>query len=309
MSESPDLRVSVIIPVHNRRELTLECLAHLSEVTDVDSYDTVVVDDGSSDGTGVAIARNYEDVILLQGDGNLFWGGAIDAGMRYAVAELDADVLLWLNDDVHPDAGAVMRLATAAYENDSVLAARTEAPDEPEFTVCHQRTASGLENVPYDDTDRFQWCDAVSGKFTAIPRAVVDSIGYPNTETFPHGKCDWDYTLRATEAGFDVGVDHDTTATDVHFVTAKPRLHPDVTFKTAFFDTFVPGRRSGRSIVEEYRRWVRFRDVSPPVAGVYLVARSIAALILKGLLVVVSANHQFDTQTEQETHDERVVRV
>jgi len=37
----------------------------------------IVVDDGSSDRTAEEAAKNYPKVIILQGDGNLWWTGAI----------------------------------------------------------------------------------------------------------------------------------------------------------------------------------------------------------------------------------------
>ncbi len=42
--------------------------------------DTFLVDDGCTDSTAQAVDKEYPQVKILQGDGNLFWGG----GMRMA---------------------------------------------------------------------------------------------------------------------------------------------------------------------------------------------------------------------------------
>ncbi len=62
--------VYLIIPVHNRKNLTLGCLEHLTKTGDRQPYHIIVVDDGSTDGTGEDIKAQYPDVILLPGDGD-----------------------------------------------------------------------------------------------------------------------------------------------------------------------------------------------------------------------------------------------
>ena len=53
---------AVIIPVHNRRETTLACLRRLT-ADGVPAWSRiVVVDDGSTDGTGEAVRVEFPDV-------------------------------------------------------------------------------------------------------------------------------------------------------------------------------------------------------------------------------------------------------
>ena len=47
--------VYIIIPVHNRKAITLQCLNTLKNNGDLGQYHVVVVDDGSTDGTAEAI--------------------------------------------------------------------------------------------------------------------------------------------------------------------------------------------------------------------------------------------------------------
>ena len=53
-------RVELVTPVHNRRDITLQCLRSLSRIdrTGLDIHITVV-DDGSTDGTGDAIREQF----------------------------------------------------------------------------------------------------------------------------------------------------------------------------------------------------------------------------------------------------------
>ncbi len=72
MSESP-IRVEIVTPVHNRKATTLQCLKSLSRI-DAEGLDihVVVVDDGSTDGTGDAIRAEYPEVEVVRGDGSLW---------------------------------------------------------------------------------------------------------------------------------------------------------------------------------------------------------------------------------------------
>ena len=69
--------IYIIIPVHNRKALTLVCLENLKTNVDLQKYQVIVVVDGSSDRTAEEVAENYPEVTILEGDGNLWWTGAI----------------------------------------------------------------------------------------------------------------------------------------------------------------------------------------------------------------------------------------
>jgi GT2 family glycosyltransferase len=53
------LSVYILIPVHNRKAITLTCLATLQRHGDLDRYQVVVIDDGSTDGTAEAIQTSF----------------------------------------------------------------------------------------------------------------------------------------------------------------------------------------------------------------------------------------------------------
>ena len=71
--------ISIVIPVHNRREFTRQCLACLAVQT-YRNVQTIVVDDGSTDGTDIMISQEFPDVVVMRGDGNLWWTEATNWG-------------------------------------------------------------------------------------------------------------------------------------------------------------------------------------------------------------------------------------
>ena len=67
--------VSIVVPVHGHRDLTLRCLAALAERTPHELIQVVVVDDGSDAGTAAAL-RRVSGLTLVRRDWN---GGFVDA--------------------------------------------------------------------------------------------------------------------------------------------------------------------------------------------------------------------------------------
>lgn len=230
--------VYLIIPVHNRKNLTLGCLEHLTKTGDRQPYHIIVVDDGSTDGTGEDIKAQYPDVILLPGDGDLWWTGAIAKGMDYAY-ERGAQYFIWLNDDCLPDSNTLPLLIEFSQKNPDTIVAPTCYPEEsnqPVFSGFLGRKR--VEGEP----GKVNYVDGMSGYCVLIPRTVYDKIGPPNAKRFPQYSGDDTYTLKATRSGFKACIVGDIKVTLVgpirqtHKIKnyVKPGESPKVTFQKLF---------------------------------------------------------------------------
>lgn len=201
----------IIIPAHNRRTITLECVQRLA-AQDVGQWaHVIVVDDGSTDFTAAAIRAAAPAVEILTGNGDLWWTGAIALGMQAAVAR-GARYILWLNDDCAPAPGALHRLRAGAERHHAMVGGTCVLPGTDQVVYGGlRRRGFGFDLVPLRP-GHVEPCDALSGNLVCFPIELVQAIGLPDAARFPQAIGDLDYGLRAKAAGWNVLVDHDAIA-------------------------------------------------------------------------------------------------
>ena len=112
-----DLLVSILIVNWNTRELVLECLRSLPKQGTGPSYEVVVVDNGSIDGSGDALSRQT-GITLIRNERNLGYAAAVNQAYRRA----SGDFILLLNSDVELTPTALSALTQFLRDNSSAAA-------------------------------------------------------------------------------------------------------------------------------------------------------------------------------------------
>jgi GT2 family glycosyltransferase len=195
--------VYVLLPVHNRRDVTMRMVACLQAQTFQD-FRLVVIDDGSTDGTAAAIRRAIPDVVVVQGTGRLWWAGALQRGFdwlrRHDVAG-DAIVLI-MNDDVAVADDFVARgVALLRARTRTLLHAQYVAPNG---SPVESGQSFDVEKLAFSVHDGRRPLNCLTTQALFMRWSDMRAIGGFHPRLLPHYLSDYEYTLRAHRLGFDL---------------------------------------------------------------------------------------------------------
>lgn len=191
--------IAVIMTVHNRKKTTLECLRNFYNCKNIRDYciDFYMMDDGSTDGTAEAVSNEFPQIIIIHGDGNLFW----NRGMYYCweeAAKIKHDFYLWLNDDTMLFENALQVLFDDYNTADGMsIISGCCCDTETRSKVTYGGWKGGCLVEPNGIIDEV---DRINGNFVLIPNAVFHANG--NLDPYYHHSLgDWDYGIRAKKKG------------------------------------------------------------------------------------------------------------
>lgn len=207
------MTVFVLIPVFNRLEHTRRVIEALRQQTLVAQIETIIIDDGSSDGTAEFL-RHQDDVTTLTGDGHLWWGGGIQRGLRYACRHWRAgDYVLFMNNDTWVDPDYVETLIQVSREQEGAAVGsviREDGSDQPLSSIGPRLNITEilvwdlLSELPEIERGRLRsWytVDALSGRGTLYPVELFERHGMMRPRLLPHYLADYEVSMRFKRAG------------------------------------------------------------------------------------------------------------
>jgi GT2 family glycosyltransferase len=204
----PPLKLSVIIPHWNGLQHLEVCLDSLRRQTHP-SYEVLLVDNGSTDGSQAFVRAHYPEVRLIELGRNLGFTGACNAG----IAAASGDIVILLNNDTEaePDWLTAIAAAMAADDDVGIVASKMLLFDRRD----HFHAAGDFVRVDGTPGNRGVWQQDIGqyeraedvfsacGGAAAYRRAMLDQIGVLD-EAFFFSCEDVDLAWRAHLAGWRV---------------------------------------------------------------------------------------------------------
>ena len=202
-----DLRPNVVVLMacHNRAAITQKFFtSFLASNRDNFTFEFVVCDDGSTDGTAKILESQPIPIKIVKGTGNLYWAKS----MALAEAQIEScpDGILWVNDDLQLSSNAFEILFNGLLARpNSVLVGQVADKQSGEIIyggykrlgrhplkVKLRREDSGYLNM-----------DSFNGNFVYIPTQIRLAVG-PINSLYQHAYADIDYGYRVVKAGYPI---------------------------------------------------------------------------------------------------------
>lgn len=198
------MNIAVLLTVYNRKQMTLKGITsfhtQIGKYQGIHTFDIYVVDDGSMDGTSEAIKKYFPDICLIEGNGNLYWGGGMNLAWKTAYSLKHYDYYFWINDDAELYDNSFDLMFKAIRElGDKCLVSGAFCDNEGKASYGGRDTCGTI----LEPNGNYQDILFMNGNFVLVSEYVFRILGYIDY-AFPHELGDWDYGLRALKKGIKV---------------------------------------------------------------------------------------------------------
>ena len=205
------MKTSIVIISYNTLPYTRLCIESIRQYTDADSYELIVVDNASSDGS-VQWLQRQSDVIGIFNTQN----EGFPKGCNQGIAQATGSDILLLNSDTIVTPRWLEQLRRALYSDERVGAVSCVANNCSNWQRVDAAYAS-IEEMEsfaeqYNQTDSSKWERrlVLVGFCLLFKRQVYEKIGGLDEIFTPGNYEDDDYCLRMWQAGFTLLLCKDT---------------------------------------------------------------------------------------------------
>lgn len=218
--------LSIIIVNYKTKELTINCIdsvleSHVNPYT----YEVIVVDNASNDGSIEAIEEKYtslENIKIIKNTENLGFSKANNIGIKIALGKyillLNSDTIVELDTlkksidflESHQGIGALG--CKVVLENGKLDPACKRSFPTPMNGIYHMLKLDkrfpkshrfGEYNLTFIDEDKTFSVDCVMGAYMILPKTVIDQVGMLDEDYFMYGE-DIDWCYRIKKAGYPI---------------------------------------------------------------------------------------------------------
>lgn len=201
------IELSIVIVSYNTKDLLKDCIESIYKNSKDLSFEIIVVDNNSSDGSADLVSNNFKDVILIKNSQNLGFSKANNIGIK----KTSGDFILFLNSDtlvkentlrhmldfmkIHQDVGA--STCKLLMPNGKIDDASHRGFPTPWNSFCHFSGLSkilpktklfGGYNLTYLDFNKTHEIDALAGAFMLVRRSAGEKVRWWDEDYFFYGE-------------------------------------------------------------------------------------------------------------------------
>ncbi|MGB7582214.1 MAG: glycosyltransferase family 2 protein [Sedimentisphaerales bacterium] len=209
------LDVSIIIVNWNTRDILRGCLWSVYEQTQDISFEVIVVDNASTDGSVEMVKRDFPQAVLIENMGNRGFAAANNQGLKITKGQY----ILLLNSDTIVLDGAIQKTVVFAEQHPeaAVIGCKALNPDGSLQPTCFMFPSLinmflsstylyelfprdrffGRERMTWWDRNDVREVDVVTGCFMLVRRRAIEQTGLMDEQFFVYGEeTDWCYRFR-----------------------------------------------------------------------------------------------------------------
>jgi GT2 family glycosyltransferase/acetyltransferase-like isoleucine patch superfamily enzyme/MoaA/NifB/PqqE/SkfB family radical SAM enzyme len=220
-------KTSIIILTYNNLEYNKQCIESIRRFSDENSYEIVVVDNNSTDGT-VEWLKDQHDIKTIFNKENVGFPKGCNQGIELADEEND---ILLLNNDTIVTPNWLKNLATCLYSSKDIGAVGA-VTNSCSYYQAITTTYSNIEEMisfaqSYNNSNKSMWEQRVKlvGFCMLIKRTVINKVGLLDTRFSPGNFEDDDLSFRIISAGYKLMLCKDTFIH--HFGSTSFKTNPE----------------------------------------------------------------------------------
>ena len=228
--------VSIVIPHWNNVDVLSECLESISN-TNFENFETIVVDNASTDNSVASVRSNYPNVKLIENDKNYGYAGGCNIGAEAA----SGDFLIFLNNDTVQEKDWISNLIKTINSDDKIAAVQPKILNYYDRNVFDYAGGSGghmdIYCFPFargrifsfQENDEGQYnnkekCFWSSGTCFMVRRELFQKSGGFDESFFAHME-EIDLCWRLYAMGFEVWVEPDSVVYHKNALTLPMYSH------------------------------------------------------------------------------------